>query len=161
MADTKGLQEKAYIYQTIGSGLASLWVQKNVSIANVQGADMLRIALPEAIGLQFVNEILGKDAMELLIQKKQDKYGKDKNNEPNREQPLIYADGIDYLEANKGAIHLYKLITLIGKQQFFETLKVHINKKQPIVFKDLYFDVLKKAPNDKKKEIKDGFEEVL
>lgn len=161
VADTKGLQEKAYIYQTIGSGLASLWVQKNVSIANVQGADMLRIALPEAIGLQFVNEILGKDAMELLIQKKQDKYGKDKNNEPNTEQPLIYADGIDYLEANKGAIHLYKLITLIGKQQFFETLKVHINKKQPIVFKDLYFDVLKKAPNDKKKEIKDGFEEVL
>ena len=149
------------IYQTIGSGLASLWVQKNVSIANVQGADMLRIALPEAIGLQFVNEILGKDAMELLIQKKQDKYGKDKNNEPNTEPALVNADGIDYLEANKGAIHLYKLIELIGEESFIETLKAFTKKEKPMVFNNFYHELLKKIPQNEKTKVKEMFEVIL
>lgn len=122
VADTEGLQEQAYIYQTIGSGLASLWIQQNVGIANVQGGDMLAKALPEAIGLQFVKETFGEEAVQLLIKKKMDKYAKDRNNEPNTEQPLIYADGADYLEENKGAVVLYEAIDEIGLEKFSKSL---------------------------------------
>lgn len=161
VANTEGLQEQAYIYQTIGSGLASLWVQKNVAIANVQGADMIVEALPEAMGLQFVKENLGEKAVQLLIKKKQDKYAKDKNNEPNTEQPLVYADGIDYLEPNKGAINLYKLIELIDEESFIETLKAFTKKEKPMVFNNFYYELLKKVPQNEKAKIKEMFEVVL
>ena len=69
MADTEGLQEKAYLYQTIGSGLAKLWLQKNLTIANVQGADMLTIGLPEALGLLYVKNEIGGEAVISLSRK--------------------------------------------------------------------------------------------
>lgn len=161
VANTEGLQEKAYIYQTIGSGLSSLWVQNNLSIANVQGADMLIVGLPEAMGLLFVKENLGEEAVQLLIKKKQDRYAKDKNNEPNIEPALVYADGIDYLEANKGAINLYKLIALIGQKSFIETLNLYAEKGKPIVFKYVYKELLEKISQNKKQEVKDMFEVAL
>ena len=123
VADTEGLQEKAYLYQTIGSGLASLWVQQNVRVANVQGADMLTKALPEAIGLHLVKEVFGEEAVQLLIKKKMDKYAKDRNNEPNTEPALLYTDGTDYLEENKGAVMLYKVMDELGIDNFTKQLK--------------------------------------
>ncbi len=160
VANTEGLQEKAYLYQTIGSGLASLWLQKNVFIANVQGADMLVAGLPEALGLQFVKETLGTEAADLLINKKTDKYAKDRNNEPNTEPTLLYADGTDYLEKNKGAVKLYKLINSIGKTTFIEILQLSLKNDNRVVFKNLYFDLLKKVPKNKQKEVKVWFETI-
>ncbi|MEM1216835.1 MAG: hypothetical protein AAGJ82_14170, partial [Bacteroidota bacterium] len=122
VADTEGLQEQAYLYQTIGSGLASLWIQRQLRIANVQGADMLRKALPEAIGMQFVRTAFDDEAVELLRKKKMDKYAKDRNNEPNQEPALLYADGIDYLEVNKGAVVLYDTMEAMGWEQFQKRL---------------------------------------
>lgn len=162
VANTEGLQEKAYIYQTIGSGLASLWVQKNVSIANVKGADMFVLALPEAIGLQFVKENLGEKAAELLIDKKTDKYAKDKNNEPNTEPTLLFADGTDYLEENKGAIALYNVSKEIGTDLFNKTIKDYLNTNpnRLIVFKEFYQQLLKSVPESKKAETQKMFEKV-
>lgn len=93
VADLNGLKEKAYLYQTIGASLARHWIGQNFHIADVQGADMIKVALPEAYGLLFVEQTLGTDAAELLIKKKMDKYAKDRNNEPNKEPTLICADG--------------------------------------------------------------------
>ena len=157
VADTKGLQEKAYIYQTIGSGLASLWIQKKLSIANVQGADMFVKALPEAIGLQFVKTIFGQEAVQLLTKKKMDKYGKDRNNEPNTEPSLLYADDTDYLEVNKGAVSLYKVGEEIGWALFYEELQTFASKQEkPSRFID-FFTLLKKHLD---KETIKQFEEV-
>ena len=123
VANTEGLQEEAYLYQTVGSALAKLWIQQNIQIANVQGADMLTKALPEAIGMHFVEEVFGIEALQLLIKKKDEKYKKDRNNEPNIEPSLLYADGTDYLEENKGAIVLYETMQEIGTEKFFAFLK--------------------------------------
>ncbi|MEO9514087.1 MAG: hypothetical protein ABJN84_03140 [Flavobacteriaceae bacterium] len=162
VANAEGLQEKAYIYQTIGSGLASLWEQKNISIANVQGADMLIKALSEAIGLQFVKETLGKEAVELLVQKKMDKYAKDKNNEPNTEPVLLYADGAEYLEVNKGAKALYTLSETIGHESFNDyVLKwTKDSNDKHVRFIDLYKTLLAKVPGEEKKEMKSIFEKM-
>ncbi|MGD1961117.1 MAG: ABC transporter permease [Fulvivirga sp.] len=140
VADTKGLQEKAYLYLKIGSGLASLWLQKNVQVANVQGAQMLAEALPEAIGLQFVIEVFGEEAVQLLTEKKMEQYAKDRHNEPNQEPPLLYADGADYLEINKGATALSNLFIDIGQEQFIPiVLKwAASNTGKKVAFKSLY-----------------------
>ncbi|MEO0331303.1 MAG: hypothetical protein AAF223_06415, partial [Bacteroidota bacterium] len=139
VADTEGLQEKAYIYQTVGSGLASLWVQNQLRIANVQGADMLTKALPEAIGLQFVERTFGEEAVQLLIDKKMDKYAKDRNNEPNKEPALLYADGAEYLEENKGAVALYQLIEAVGDTAFFRILQdTTAQENSRLTFQDVY-----------------------
>ncbi|UII81739.1 hypothetical protein [Flagellimonas sp. CMM7] len=160
VANAEGLQEKAYIYQTIGSGLASLWVQKELPVADVQGADMFILALPEAVGLSFVKETLGQEAVEMLIQKKMDKYGKDKNNEPNTEPTLLYADGTDYLEENKGAVALNQLQNIIGKEKFNSILSEFVkeNSGGPKVFIDLYQKLLKEVPTSKKEEVRLLFE---
>ncbi|MEM1408969.1 MAG: hypothetical protein AAGG59_19450, partial [Bacteroidota bacterium] len=140
VADTKGLQEKAYLYLKIGSGLASLWLQDNVQVANVQGAEMLAVGLPEAIGLQFVESVFGEEAVRLLTKKKMEQYGKDRNNEPNVEPPLLYSDGADYLEINKGATALHGLIAEIGSERFTSILLewTEANKGQKATFKSLY-----------------------
>ncbi|WP_299530089.1 hypothetical protein [Ulvibacterium sp.] len=162
VANTEGLQEKAYIHQTIGSGLASLWLQKKLSVADVQGAEMLIMALPEAIGLQFVKESLGDEASQLLVQKKKDKYGKDKNNEPNIEPPLLYADGADYLEVNKGAWAMFSLMETIGIKKFNSILAQwgKENQSEPKRFIDFYLKLLEEVPSAKKESIKSLFEAV-
>ena len=121
-AKTDALNERAYIYQTVSSQIIKQWVQSNISLANVQGADMLKVALPEALALSFVEKELGKEALEIMLKKKSDKYAKDKNNEANQEPTLLYADGADYLEQYKGAIVMCEVIKEIGTDNFAKYL---------------------------------------
>ncbi|MEM1134422.1 MAG: hypothetical protein AAGI07_01190 [Bacteroidota bacterium] len=139
-ADVSGLEEKAYIYQTVATQLVKQWLYSNLSIANVQGADMLKVALPEALGLQVVHNILGDDAVILLVKKKNDSYAKERHNEPNQEPPLLYADGIDYLEINKGAIALFKVSEEMGFTAFNKKIKHWIEEANtgPVIFSELY-----------------------
>ena len=101
---------------------------------------MLAEALPEAIGLQFVMEVFGKEGVQLLTEKKMEQYAKDRHNEPNQEPPLLYADGADYLEINKGATALSNLVTEIGYEKFISiVLKwAASNQGEKVVFKSLY-----------------------
>ena len=163
VADTKGLQEQAYIYQTVGSGLARLWIQKTFRIANVQGADMLTKALPEAIGLQFVEETLGEEAVQLLIEKKMDKYAKDRNNEPNTEPALLYADGAEYLEENKGAVALYELSTKMGRDNFVKSITNEMlrAKDEHATFKSLYDYLHSKLNEQDKEQVEQDFEQAV
>ncbi|WP_438712334.1 hypothetical protein ACSTS3_08080 [Aquimarina muelleri] len=161
-ANTGYMAEKAYIYQTIAAQMAKLWLNNRMQIANVQGADMLRVAIPEALALNFVENELGKEAVKHILKKKKDKYGKDRNNEPNTEQPLIYADGIDYLEANKGAISLYNVSKEIGTDLFNKSIKDYLNRNtnRLIVFKKFYQQLLKPVPESKKAETQKMFEKM-
>ncbi|MEM7373671.1 MAG: ABC transporter permease [Bacteroidota bacterium] len=156
VADTKGLKEKAYIYQTIGSGIAQLWVQQHLSIADVQGADMLAVALPEALGLSFVEHVLGSEAAKQIIEKKMDAYAKDRNNEPNQEPPLLYADGTDYLEMNKGAVTLYKVLQQIGIDAFVRVLLDQPEEEGTITFHAIYHQIAAQLSEELKSEISSG-----
>ncbi|MEL6593909.1 MAG: hypothetical protein AAFQ68_27650, partial [Bacteroidota bacterium] len=151
VADTEGLKEKAYIYQTIGSGIAKLWVQQHLDIADVQGADMLAVALPEALGLYFVEHVLGSEAVEQIIEKKMDAYAKDRNNEPNQEPSLLYADGTEYLETNKGAVTLYKVIEQVGLNAFVNILVEQ--SQSPVTFRLVYDRVREQLPRELELEI--------
>lgn len=159
-ADTENKTAKAYMYQNVYAQLAKVWVTDHLKVANVQGADMLRVALPEAIGLYHLKKQQGEDHLKLILKKKQDKYGKDKNNEANTEPSLLYADGAEYLEINKGAIAVYKLLQILGKSSFTQEIYNVSNQENPVVFKTLYEAWLQKVPADQQAEVRTWFEEV-
>ena len=161
-ADTTNMPERAYIFQSVASQIIKHWLQESIDVANVQGGYMLTEALPEALSLRLLQEELGPEALELMLKKKQDFYAKEKHDEANTEPPLLYADGVEYLEAYKGAKALYELMDTIGTQAFDTLLREWVNKDEniPKRFIDLYKRLLDAVPTSKKEEIKQLFEEV-
>lgn len=151
VADTSKIKEKAYIYQTVASQLFKQYLQQKITLANVQGAEMLSAALPEAFGLLLVeNKFQDKGLME-IVQKKKDIYGKLRNNEPNTEPTLLLADGTDYLEANRGAIVLYKAIKETGISEIMNCLN-DVGAGKTARFIDIY-NCLKSNLSEEVKEM--------
>lgn len=106
---------------------------------------MIWTALPCALALQVVGDRVGDREVEALFTKMRKTYHKDRNNEPIREFPLIFADHIDYLEGNKGAMALYKLAGTIGFERFNRFVGDWVTKSSgPLVFHGFY-EKLKKT----------------
>ncbi len=130
----------SFIRFSVTRELFRQWILENGQLANVQGADMLWRALPEAMALGFLESSDGEDRVAAIMKKKRRRYGKDRGTEPNSEPPLLYADGIDYLEENKGTLALYHLSRAVGHDR----LALHVRtwfesrKGTPLVFRDLY-----------------------
>ncbi|MEM6633753.1 MAG: ABC transporter permease [Bacteroidota bacterium] len=161
IADTTGLKERAYLHHTIATSLAQQWVQSKLQIAHVQGADMLRIALPEALALQFVQKQLGDEAVELLREQKMKIYNKDRFNDPNGEPPLLFADGKDYLEANLGSLQLYDWSAELGFSTFNEKVRALQTESTAHTFISFYEQLLiETAPKEQQKDWRKRFEEV-
>jgi len=160
--DASGVPEKAYITLSIASQMIGQWIAQNVEIANVQGAEMLTKALPQALGLQVVKKTLGEEAVAGLLEKKRSYYGKEKGNEPNQEPALLFADGADYLEGAKGVIALYELSEKIGAEEFNNQLKSWVEiESGNETFSSFYSSVLSTQPSEIKEYLRSAFETVL
>ena len=103
---------------------------------------------------------MGKKRWNRSCKKKQDFYFAEKNDEPNQEPALIYADGAEYLEAHKGAVALYQLSRTLGEERFNATLLqwTKENGGRPVRFFDLYQKFLKESPKEKRERIRKLFE---
>ncbi len=130
----------SFIRFSVTRELFRQWVMENGFLANVQGAEMLWTALPEAMALGFLEQRDGEERVAVILDKKRRKYGKDRGAEPNQEPPLLYADGIEYLEENKGAIALYHLSKTVGHQRLSRLVREWFDsrKEAPLVFRDFY-----------------------
>ncbi len=161
-ADGRKEKHLVYIYYSIVRELIKQWVYQNLFIANVQGADMLRVALPDAMALHFIKQKFGEALADQHVDKKIDRYARGRGNEPNKEPPLLYADGIDYLEANKGTLELYGLIQELGAPLFNQTLVTFIenNALKPATFKHFYQQLIYQLPKEKQASIMEKFETV-
>ena len=161
-ADGRNEKHLVYIYYSIVRELIKQWVYHNLFVANVQGADMLRVALPDAIALHFIEQKFGAALVERHLDKKVNRYKKGRGNEPNMEPPLFYADGIDYLEANKGTLELYHLIQELGTPSFNQTVTkfAEDNTSKPATFKQLYEQLINQLPKDNQADIMEKFETV-
>lgn len=161
-ADGRKEKHLVYIYYSIVRELIKQWVYQNLFIANIQGADMLRVALPDAMALHFIKQRFGEMLINQYVDKKIDRYGKGRGNEPNKEPPLLYADGIDYLEANKGTLELYHLIQELGAPVFNQTLVTFTENRalKPATFRHFYEQLLQQVPKNKQAEIIKRFETV-
>ena len=138
--DMKKQDVETYVHLSITREMIKQWLQVNAKIADVQGAEMLLSSIPEAIALQHIEEVYGKEQIDLLFSKKEVTYNKGKGDEPNVEPPLIYADGMEYLEPHKGTIAVYLLIREIGFSKFMDLFKNWINENggKHLVFMDFY-----------------------
>lgn len=108
----------------------SLLEQVEVNLLYHPGHDYNLNEFQQAIeaGIAFINKELGiypytelrvgVREVEALFVKMRKTYHKDRTNEPIKEQPLIFAYHIDYLEGNKGTMALYKLAGTIGFDRF-------------------------------------------
>ncbi|MEM9984442.1 MAG: hypothetical protein AAF804_05040, partial [Bacteroidota bacterium] len=165
-ADSNSLDNQVYMAFTIASSLISHWVMQHVPIANVQGADMLRYALPECLAIQVIQAQYGQEGLDWLLTKKQGLYSRERGNEPNVEPSLLYADGIDYLERNKGTIELYRLSQSMSPGQFNQSIKTWASGLTAKgAFHDLYATLLTHEqiamlPEQQIQAIKTAFEEV-
>lgn len=161
-ADGNREKDLSYIYYTLCREVFAQWVQQNMQVADVQGADMFLKAIPEAYALAYVQRQFGDDILDIYLEKKQGRYSKGRGNESNTEPPLIYADGADYLEVNKGAMELLKVIQDLGMERVSETLKTfqYAASGKPVVFKDFYTELKSMYPAEKTMELVAAFEEV-
>ncbi|WP_435260909.1 hypothetical protein [Tenacibaculum sp. nBUS_03] len=139
-ADITNIKERSYIFQSVTSQVITHWIQENMHISNVRGGNMLSKALPEALGLILLKKTLGNEALEHILKKKKDFYAKEKNNEANTEPILLYADNMEYLEPNKGALILFKTIEYLNFKKFLSFLNTYItkNKNSYVTFEDFY-----------------------
>jgi len=161
-ADGSREKDLSYIYYALCREVFAQWIQQNMQVADVQGADMILKALPEAYALAYVQQQFGDNILDIYLEKKQSRYGKGRGNESNSEPPLIYADGADYLEANKGALELLKIIQELGIDKVSETVKTfqYAASGKPVVFKDLYTDLKSMYSAEKTMALVAAFEEV-
>ncbi|MEM0991745.1 MAG: ABC transporter permease [Bacteroidota bacterium] len=151
IADTSGIRERAYLHHTVATALAKHWVQHHLSIANVQGSDMLSIALPEALALHFVEQNFGEEGVASIRESKMKIYNKERFNDPNGEPPLLHADGKDYLEANLGALVLYDWSREMGLEQFSEEIE-QLKDQKALTFKTFYQSLLARTKVEKREQ---------
>ncbi|MEM6805488.1 MAG: hypothetical protein AAF696_29085, partial [Bacteroidota bacterium] len=161
IADTSGLKEKAYLHFTIGQAMAQQWIQHHLKISDVQGADMIKIAMPGALALQFVKTSLGEKAVKELEEQMLKIYNKERHNDPIGEPPLLYADGKDYLEQNLGSLALYEWSEELGLDSFAATIQRLPSASAWIHFPSIYQHLLTQAPTQDRKDYwKNRFETV-
>lgn len=136
----------SFIRVSVAREMFRQWVLENGLLADVQGVEMLWTALPEALALGLLEQRDGEERVAVILDKKRRKYGKDRGAEPNQEPPLLYADGIGYLEGNKGTLALYHLSRSIGHDRLLRFVREWFGMQEgrPLVFKDFY-DYLKSA----------------
>ncbi|MEM8887933.1 MAG: hypothetical protein AAGD28_08100, partial [Bacteroidota bacterium] len=151
IADTTGLKERAYLHFTIAQALAQQWVQHHLRVSDVQGAEMIKLALPGALALQFVKDELGEEAVEHLSEQMMKIYNKERFNDPIGEPPLLRADGKDYLEQNLGSLALYDWSKELGLPTFAVALKNQANSSEWTRFSDLYRNLLNLTSGEERK----------
>ena len=143
-ADSNVDEIQGFIQYVLAREMIRQWIAANGFVADVQGADMLWTALPSALALQIVDSRMGSDQVKQLFVKMRRKYHKNRNNEPNKEPSLLFGDHIEYLEANKGTMALYKLAGEVGFDNFNKFVRTWITDSSgPLVFKDLYMSLQK------------------
>jgi len=162
-ADGKRKKDLSYIYYALCREIFKQWVKQNLHVADVQGAQMLLTAIPEAYALAFIEEKFGKETLQIYLDKKHERYSKGRGNEANIEPPLICADNPDYLEENKGATELLNVINVLGIEKFSALFTdwLAIKTNQNLVFIDFYNELKIAYPENKKDELISAFEIVV
>ncbi len=141
-ADLSGKKEQAYVYLSFASAIFQHWIQSNIKIANVQGADNLRTGLADAFGLCFLAAHFDKKWVEYILEKKKDQYIRLKNEDFAQSPDWKIVDETDYIATNKSSVELYKLLMIKGgKKAIKNWIAILKNLPQPVVFNDFFKEI--------------------
>ncbi|MBN2039800.1 MAG: ABC transporter permease [Spirochaetes bacterium] len=139
-ANMKEKDVEAYVHFCLAREMIRQWLHSKAGTADVQGAEMILTAIPEALALNHIKNQYGKEQLDIILTKKRKDYIKGRGDEPNVQPPLLYADGVDYLEQNKGTLAVFHLMQQTGSKQFHKLLNTWISSSGDnyLVFKDFY-----------------------
>jgi len=162
VADGRRKKDLSYIYYTTCREIFKQWIKQNVHVADVQGAEMILTAIPEAYGLALVKEKFGDETLQIYLDKKHERYSKGRGNEANVEPSLVYADNPGYLEENKGATELLNVMYVIGINKFSILFNnwVSENSDKNLVFFNFCKELKAAYPDAKKADLVEAFERV-
>jgi ABC-2 type transport system permease protein len=161
-ADLKRKNDEAYIAYIMVREIARQLISQKVKIANVQGAGIFQYALPDYYAIQYVRQKYGEQTYKDLLQRKISDYKKERGAEANEEPALVYTDGAEYVERDKGGVVFCRLQERAGKlddmlKDFFAQASESGNA---VTGKGLVDYLKNHLPAEVQEQVKTNFEEV-
>ena len=115
-----------YPYFVTAHEVAHQWWAHQVVPANVQGAEFVTESLAEYSALMVLKQKYGDARMRRFLKYELDRYLAGRGTEQKGEQPLLRADGADYVHYQKGALALYALQDAIGEAAIDDALAAFV-----------------------------------
>jgi ABC-2 type transport system permease protein len=144
--DLSRKNDEAYINYILVRELARQMIDQRIRVANVQGAGIFQYTIPDYYAIQYIRRKYGEKVYKDLIERKIRDYKKEKGSEPNNEPALIYSDGAEYVERDKGPVVFCRLNDMIGGDTLSGLLKLFFEtcaKNRIPVTSNLLFEHLK------------------
>ncbi|HTJ05735.1 MAG TPA: ABC transporter permease [Caldimonas sp.] len=117
-----------YPYFVTAHEVAHQWWAHQEVPANVQGAEFITESLSEYGALMVLKTKYGDVKMHRFLKYELDGYLRGRGFESKQEQPLVRADGAQYVHYQKGSLELYALQDAIGEQAIDDAISAFLNR---------------------------------
>jgi hypothetical protein len=117
-----------YPYFVTAHEVAHQWWAHQEVPANVQGAEFITESLSEYGALMVLKTKYGDAKMHRFLKYELDGYLRGRGFESKQEQPLVRADGAQYVHYQKGALALYALQDAIGEKAIDDAISSFLRK---------------------------------
>nr|HET7859156.1 ABC transporter permease [Caldimonas sp.] len=117
-----------YPYFVTAHEVAHQWWAHQEVPANVQGAEFITESLSEYGALMVLKTRYGDARMHRFLKYELDGYLRGRGFESKQEQPLVRADGAQYVHYQKGSIELYALQDAIGEQAIDDAIAAFLKR---------------------------------
>lgn len=154
------------VYYVTAHEMAHQWWAHQVIGGAVQGCTMLSESFAQYLALMVMEKKYGRDQMEKFLQYELDRYLTGRGHEPEKELPLMYNEGQQYIHYQKGSLAMYALRTYIGEDRLNAVLKAYrdsVAYQQPPY--TTTFDIMRRfhaaTPDSLQYILKDMFEDII
>jgi ABC-2 type transport system permease protein len=163
--DDRDPQDIDYPYFVTAHEVAHQWWAHQENPANVQGAEFVTESLSEYSALMVLKQKYGDAKMRRFLKYELDRYLQGRGTEQKQEQPLVRADGAQYVHYQKGALTLYALQDAIGEPLMNDALSAFVKRWRfagpPYARSvDLLAEFRRVTPADRQPLIQDLFETI-
>ena len=163
--DDNDPQDVDYPYFVTAHEVAHQWWAHQEMPANVQGGEFVTESLSEYSALMVLKQKYGDAKMRRFLKYELDRYLQGRGTEQKQEQPLVRADGAQYVHYQKGALTLYALQDAIGEPAMNDALSAFVKRWRfagpPYARSvDLLAEFRRVTPADRQALIHDLFETI-
>ena len=126
--DDRDPNDVDYPYFVTAHEVAHQWWGHQEMPANVQGSEFVTESLAEYSALMVLKQKYGDAKMRRFLKYELDRYLVGRGSEQKEEQPLVRADGAQYVHYQKGALTLYALQDAIGEPAMNDALSAFVKR---------------------------------
>nr|WP_240979178.1 M1 family aminopeptidase [Longimicrobium terrae] len=141
------------------------WWGGQVSGADVRGRSVISETLAQYSAMMAMEKTLGRDQVQRFYDYEMDRYLEGRRVFTNREVPLLYAEGQDYVYYHKGAVAMYTLRERVGEARVNAALRRFLERYRDAgppypTSRDLYAELRAVTPDSLRPLLRDLFEEI-